>query len=97
MPIDVRLYGKLKLKVSSVKNPTGFPAILKVDAKEISEVSDIFQALDIGKNEASHIFVNGEYSGSGKEVKDEDRVAIFPSDMGLIYKWYFPKSESKKS
>ncbi|KXB00404.1 hypothetical protein AKJ48_00875 [candidate division MSBL1 archaeon SCGC-AAA261O19] len=93
MPIEVRLYGNLKLKASSTKNPAGFPAILKVDAGEVSEVSDVFQALGIGKDEASHVFVNGEYSGLGKDVKDGDRVAIFPKDMSLLYKWYFRRVE----
>ena len=89
MPIEVRLYGNLKKIIESTHELTGSPAVLAIEPEEASLVLDIFRVLGIKLDEASHIFVNGKYSGLKKGVNDGDRVAIFPKNMGLIYKWYF--------
>jgi len=89
MPIEVRLYGNLKKMIESSPRLPGFPAIIAIGHKQASRVLDIFRVLGIKPDEASHIFVNGKYSGLKKEVNDGDRVAIFPKNMSLIYKWYF--------
>ena len=42
---------------------------------------------ELGRN----IFLNGEYSGLGRLVKDGDRLGIFPDNMQLLYRQYFEK------
>ncbi len=50
----------------------------------------------IEENEISHIFINGKYSGIRKKINFGDKViiAIFPKNMGVLYKWYFNKEEN---
>ncbi|MFW9987344.1 MAG: MoaD/ThiS family protein [Candidatus Odinarchaeota archaeon] len=48
-------------------------------------VLDILNKLGISKKEISHIFVNNLYSSPKKEIKDGDRIGIFPKRMGLIF------------
>jgi molybdopterin converting factor small subunit len=43
--------------------------------------------------EVSHVFVNGRYSGFGKEVSEGDRIGIFPKNMAIIFA-EIPKSNS---
>jgi hypothetical protein len=43
--------------------------------------------------ETSNIFVNGQLCALSKEIKDGQRVGVFPDDMALLYKWYFPKQK----
>ena len=42
---------------------------------------------ELGRN----IFLNGEVSALERTVKDGDRLGIFPDDMQLLYRQYFPK------
>jgi hypothetical protein len=44
---------------------------------------------ELGRN----LFLNGEYSGLKRPVKDNDRLGIFPDDMTLLYRQYFKKVE----
>ncbi len=44
---------------------------------------------ELGRN----IFLNGEYSGLDRSVKDGDRLGIFPDNMQLLYRQYFEKVE----
>ena len=46
---------------------------------------DVLNKFNITPDEISHVFVNCKYSGSEKEVKDGDRIGIFPKRMGLIF------------
>ena len=39
----------------------------------------------------SNIFLNGEYSKPTRHVRDGDRLALFPDDMQVLYRWYFVK------
>lgn len=93
MSIEVRLYGDLKKLVQTAKetNP-GSPHIESLGSEKISDVSDILQKFGIRENQVSHIFVNGKYSNAGKKLKDEDRIGLFPKNMGLLYKWYFQET-----
>lgn len=58
---------------------------LDISDKEKLRVSDVMDKLDILESEVSHIFVNGRYSGIGKEVQEGDRVGLFPKNMGIIF------------
>lgn len=91
MSVEVRLFGKLKEYASVNSDSPGQPSVLEIEPEEVDSVIDILDSYKIRKEEISHMFVNGEYSGTEKRVSDEDRVAIFPRDMGLLYKWYFSK------
>ncbi|MEA2070375.1 MAG: MoaD/ThiS family protein [Asgard group archaeon] len=91
--ITVKLYGDLREEGDfSVKSP-GSPITINIESAKIMNVNDILKELNISVEKISHIFVNGRYSSVKKEVKDEDRVAFFPKNMGLLYKWYFTKED----
>lgn len=97
MSIEIRFYGSLKKHISSRESSKGFPNIIEKGIDDLEDVSCVLEDLGIPKDEISHVFVNGDYSGISREIEDGDRVALFPKDMSLIYKWYFPKSKGKKS
>lgn len=94
MPIQVKLFGELREKVKNQAATGGAPITMIIEIEEIQTVSDVLKKLVIDESETSHIFVDGIYSGFGKKVNDENRVAIFPKRMGLLYKWYFNKVEN---
>jgi molybdopterin converting factor small subunit len=88
--ITLRIFGDLAKTREKHTNITS-PKILEVDPSDIKIVNDILKKFNLTKDEVSHIFVNGIYSGLKKKVNDGDRVALFPRNMGLLYKWYFTK------
>lgn len=94
MPIQVKLFGDLRKKA----NPTitgPLPLRLKIEDSGITWVADILRKYSIEDNEITHIFVNGRYAGLKKKVKNGDTVALFPRNMGLLYKWYFRREEDE--
>lgn len=90
MILKVRLYGKLGELASNFDEATGKIGLLELEGSSLERVSDALQLLEIDEEEISHIFLNGEYSNKDRKVEDGDRLAIFPRDMALLYKWYFP-------
>ena len=46
---------------------------------------------ELALDEPLCIFVNGEYSGIERVLDAGDRLALFPDDMQLLYKWYFAR------
>lgn len=93
MPIQVKLYGDLRKIAQQHNYSKGTPSVFNIDDVGIKSVSDILKKIDIEERKTSHIFVNTTYSGFRKKVKDGDKVAIFPRNMALLYKWYFNKVE----
>lgn len=94
MTILIKFFGDLAKKLQTeeeIKNPLN----LEIETQEIEFVEDILKKYSIEKDETSHIFVNGTYSGFKKIVKNGDRVGIFPKNMGLLYKWYFTRHEDE--
>lgn len=85
MPIKVKLYGDLRKKTLQHNSNAGAPSTLNLEDDEIKKVFDILKKLTIEETEISHIFVNHKYSKLQKEVKDGDRVGLFPKNMGLIF------------
>ncbi len=85
MSILIKLYGNLREKVKDTDLEIGFPITLNVESNEIHTVLDILDKFNIEDNEISHIFVNGKYCGPGKEVRDGDRVGLFPKKMALMF------------
>ena len=88
--IEVHLYGKLR-HFTDNQDPTR-DSIICTRVEEGDTIEDIIRHIGI-PHEAlgSNIFLNGEYSALGREVKDGDRLGVFPNDMQLLYKWYFSK------
>ncbi len=94
MPINLKLFGDLRKKVDP--NITGTLSLrLKIDDPEILKVQDILRKFSIDSSEVSHIFVDGIYAGLKKNVKDGDKVSLFPRNMALLYKWYFKREEDE--
>ncbi len=93
MPIKVKIFGDLKNKLPQKASDIGAPIILNLNNKGIERISGIIEELPFKESEISHIYVNHKYSGFTKKVYDGDIVALFPKNMGLLYKWYYPKEE----
>ncbi|MFX1386960.1 MAG: MoaD/ThiS family protein [Promethearchaeota archaeon] len=85
MGLKIKLYGDLREKVLYQKSDNGLPSTINIEKNEIKTVLDILNNYNITQDEISHIFVNSKYSGAGKEVKNGDRIGIFPKKMGLIF------------
>jgi len=95
MTIQVKLFGDLRRKTHKKITSVGSPVILDMDNTEITYISDILKKLNMAENEVSHIFVNHRYSGFHKKVENGDLIALFPRNMGLLYKWYFNREEDE--
>jgi len=85
MAILIKLYGKLRENVKDVGLEKGLPVTYSIEDNSIHFIYDILEKYGINGNELSHIFVNGRYSGIGKEVRDGDRVGLFPKNMALMF------------
>jgi len=89
---EVHLYGKLR-RFSQQKDPKR-QSIVFVKIGKGDTIKDVVKRLNIPLNEVgSNIFLNGEYSGLTRPVKEGDRLGLFPDDMQLLYRWYFVKKE----
>jgi molybdopterin converting factor small subunit len=92
MVILVKIFVELRNKIKNHTVVGNSPLNVELSNEGIGKISDILELYSIGRDETSHIFVNGVYSGFDKTVKDGDRVGIFPRRMGLLYKWYFTRA-----
>ena len=89
---EVHLYGKLR-RFSQQKDQKR-ESIVFVKIEKGDTIKDVVKRLNIPLNEVgSNIFLNGEYSGLTRPVKEGDRLGLFPDDMQLLYRWYFVKKE----
>jgi molybdopterin converting factor small subunit len=95
MTILVKFFGDLAKRLSQNKEEIKNPLDLEIEIERIEYIEDILNKYSIEKDETSHIFVNGTYSGFKKRVKDGDRIGIFPRNMCLLYKWYFTRHEDE--
>lgn len=79
MSIKIVFYGDLK--------PKDQQELLSLSIKndEINTIYDILDKFNIKEDEVGHIFVNHQYCGPGIEVKDGDRVALFPRRMAIMF------------
>ena len=85
MPILIKLYGNLRENVKNVDLERGLPVTFNIEENNVHFVYDIIEKFAISEDELSHIFVNGKYCVIGKEVKDGDRVGLFPKNMALMF------------
>jgi len=89
--IEVHLYGKLR-RFADEQDPTS-DSIVYLPVREGDTIQQVLERLGIPLNEVgSNIFLNWQYSTLTREIKDGDRLAVFPDDMQLLYKWYFAKA-----
>ncbi|MBY9014307.1 MAG: MoaD/ThiS family protein [Candidatus Lokiarchaeota archaeon] len=93
MTILVKIFGDLRKKIEGSKISGSLPLNLHIESDEIETIADVLNKYAIEKEETSHLFVNGSYSGFNKKLKDGDRVGLFPKNMSLLYKWYFTRNE----
>lgn len=93
MSINVILYGDLKSKADETEARTDSIGKKEIEKSGLENISDILEYLGIDESDVSHIFLNRDYSHPEREVSDGDRVALFPKDMSLLYKWYFTRKK----
>ncbi len=93
MKVKVIMYGGLKKKAAEVDESTGTIGKTEIDIRTRTTIADLLDRLDIEEKDVSHIFLNREYSDLSREVEDGDRLALFPRDMALLYKWYFTRKK----
>ena len=90
--IEIQLYGKLR-KYSNQPSPLR-ESVVKLNLIGEESIGDIVKRLGIPSSEMSEcIFLNGEYSGLSRKVKDGDRLGLFPYNMLLLYRQHFTKVE----
>ncbi|MFO7792674.1 MAG: MoaD/ThiS family protein [Candidatus Saliniplasma sp.] len=92
MTIKVVLYGRLRDHAKDL-DTTKTIGTVEVEKHGITTILDILDHLQIKEDQVSHIFLNRDYSDPERGVEDGDRVALFPKDMALLYKWYFTKKK----
>jgi molybdopterin converting factor small subunit len=85
MPIKLILYGDLLQKSKQEIAGNSNPLTVHLPYEKMNSVYDILERLSINENEISHIFVNHKFCGPGIELKDGDRVALFPRRMALMF------------
>lgn len=93
MMMKVRLYGDLREYGKEFDEQSESIGLLDISPEGIETVKDLLEYLEIDSSEVSHIFVDREYSDLKNNVSKSERVALFPKDMGLLYKWYFKKKD----
>ncbi len=89
--IELHLYGKLR-RFTDNQDASG-QSVLLVPCQSGDSIGDVLTRLGVPHRETSNIFVNGELCALSKEIQDGQRVGVFPDDMALLYKWYFPKQK----
>ena len=90
--IEVHLYGKLR-RFAEASSPNGDSVILVPTVKS-ENIGDIVDRVGIPREELGrNIFLNGNVSALNREVHDGDRLGLFPTDMTLLYRQYFPVHE----
>ncbi len=90
--IELHLYGKLR-RFAPEQDAAGL-SVLHVPVQEGETIRDVLERLGIPPEEVgSNIFLNWQYSTLSRRVRDGDRLAVFPDDMQLLYRWYFTPVE----
>jgi len=88
--IEIHLYGKLR-RFATERDPTSL-SVVHVPVQEGDTIQRVLERLGVPLAEVgSNVFLNWQYSALTRKVKDGDRLAVFPDDMQLLYKWYFAK------
>jgi hypothetical protein len=94
--IEIHLYGKLR-RFARNQDPTG-DSVVCVPVEKDDTISDILVRLGIPlKDVGANIFLNWQYSSQSRRVREGDRLAVFPDDMQLLYKWYFTRKGAQEN
>jgi hypothetical protein len=89
--IEIHFYGKLR-RFAPVTDPTAL-SVVSAPVREGDTIRSVLQRLGVPMEEVgANLFLNWQYSALERGVADGDRLAVFPDDMQLLYKWYFPKA-----
>lgn len=89
--IEIHLYGKLR-RFAYDWHPAS-DSVVHAPVQEGDTIQQVLERLGIPMEEVgSNVFLNWQYSVLTRKVKDGDRLAVFPDDMRLLYKWYFAKA-----
>lgn len=83
MAVEVWLYGSLR-RFAPQKGVSS-NSIVAVEISEGETVRGVLRRLGLAKEEVSNIFLNGSLAAPEDEVKDLDRLGLFPADMSLLY------------
>lgn len=86
--VRVFLYGKFR-KLAPDTSPMG-ESFVDVACREGETIGTVISRLGIERDDVSHIFLNGEYSTTERRIRAGDRLGLFPKDMSLLYRQYFP-------
>ncbi len=90
--IEIHLYGKLR-RFGTEPDPTR-DSILLAPIQGDDTIADITRRLGIPPDELGrNIFLNGQLSALSRHVRAGDRLGLFPPDMSLLYRQYFPVHE----
>ena len=89
--IELHLYGKLR-RFAPEQEIAG-DSIVMVSCQPGDTIGGVLTRLGVPHEETSNIFAKGELCALTKEAVDGERVGVFPDDMALLYKWYFPKKK----
>lgn len=90
--IEIHLYGKLR-RFANEQDPTS-DSVLHVPVEEGETIEDIVRRIGIPRDELGrNIFLNGQISTLSRKVKGGDRLGLFPWNMSLLYRQYFPVHE----
>lgn len=89
--IEVHLFGKLRRFTENLDSSRD--SVIYVPVEESDTIADIIERIGVpGDEVGSNVFLNGEYSATTRRVTAGDRLGVFPDDMQLLYKWYFPRA-----
>ena len=81
--IEVHLYGKLR-RFSDNREPTR-DSIIYIPVKEGDTIADIIRHIGIPFEElGNNIFLNGRYFTLERQVRDKDRLGLFPNNMAMV-------------
>jgi hypothetical protein len=90
--VEIHLYGRLR-RFAAEQDPAG-DSILRAPVGADETIADITERLGIPPGELGrNIFLNGQLSALTRQLHDGDRLALFPPDMSLLYRQYFPVYE----
>ncbi|PKM80164.1 MAG: hypothetical protein CVU89_14890 [Firmicutes bacterium HGW-Firmicutes-14] len=89
--INVYLYGKFREKVPDCS--VDGECMLEMENREGDTIASIMGRLSITPEDVAHVFLNHQYSAFTRPVRSGDRLAIFPIEMSVLYRQYFPKHD----
>jgi molybdopterin converting factor small subunit len=90
--IEVHLYGRLR-RFADKQDPSS-DSILNLPVEGKETIEGIVKRIGIPREELGrNIFLNGTLSSLSRKVEDGDRLGLFPWDMSLLYRQYFPVHE----